>query len=292
MSSENKPKNIPAYANFLIGGGAGVLARCVVHPADLIKTRMQLGPKNQSFTNTVRQIVARDGVVGLYAGISAALFRQGTYTTARFGFFNIMFDYYKGAYGMPGFGAKLVLGLISGGLSAIIGNPGEVVLVRMTADGHLPPGKRRDYKNVFNALSRMIKEEGLATLWRGTSSTVVRAMIVNAAQLGTYAQAREMLLPTLGEGLLLQFCASMISGVVTSVASLPIDIVKTRVQNATEGASQFKVFFDIIKYEGPLALWNGFLPCLIKVAPHTILTFMFFEQLVVLYRMIEGGPIK
>ena len=36
----------------------------------------------------------------------------------------------------------------------------------MTADGKLPPAERRGYKNVFNALVRISKEEGVLTLWK------------------------------------------------------------------------------------------------------------------------------
>lgn len=41
-------------------------------------------------------------------------------------------------------------------------------------------------------------------------------------------QAREMLLPTMGDGLPLHAGAAMIAGFVTTIASLPVDIVKTR----------------------------------------------------------------
>lgn len=36
----------------------------------------------------------------------------------------------------------------------------------MTADGKLPPAERRGYKNVFNALFRITKEEGILALWK------------------------------------------------------------------------------------------------------------------------------
>ena len=41
-------------------------------------------------------------------------------------------------------------------------------------------------------------------------------------------QAREMLLPYLGDGLPLHSVSAMIAGMITTVASLPMDIVKTR----------------------------------------------------------------
>lgn len=58
------------------------------------------------------------------------------------------------------------------------------------------PDQRRNYKNVFDALFRIIKEEGLFTLWRGAVPTMGRAMVVNGAQLSSYSQAKQILLET------------------------------------------------------------------------------------------------
>lgn len=40
-----------------------------------------------------------------------------------------------------------------------------------------------------------------------------------------------------------------------------------------------EVFLKIIRNEGILALWKGFLPYLARLGPHTVLTFIFLEQL-------------
>jgi solute carrier family 25 oxoglutarate transporter 11 len=57
----------------------------------------------------------------------------------------------------------------------------------------LPPEQRRNYKNVFDALGRMIKEEGLFSLWRGCTPTALRAMSLNAGMLSTYGEVKERL---------------------------------------------------------------------------------------------------
>lgn len=77
---------------------------------------------------------------------------------------------------------------MAGAVGAFVGTPAEVALIRMTADGRLPLAERRNYSGVFNALSRMVKEEGLLTLWRGCVPTIGRAMTVNAVQLSSYTQ--------------------------------------------------------------------------------------------------------
>lgn len=71
----------------------------------------------------------------------------------------------------------------------------------MTADGHLPPDQRRNYKHVFDALFRISREEGVHTLWRGAITTMGRAIVVNVAQLASYSQAKEGLYKTGNTGL-------------------------------------------------------------------------------------------
>ena len=56
--------------------------------------------------------------------------------------------------------------------------------------------QRRNYKNVFDSLFRIFREEGLLTLWRGAIPTMGRAMVVNAAQLASYSQAKQSILQT------------------------------------------------------------------------------------------------
>ena len=46
--------------------------------------------------------------------------------------------------------------------------------------------QRRNYKNVFDAFSRIIKEEGFTKLWNGASPIIIWAMIVNLGMLATY----------------------------------------------------------------------------------------------------------
>lgn len=74
----------------------------------------------------------------------------------------------------------------------------QVALIRMTSDGRLPAAERRNYKHVGDAIVRMAREEGLTTLWRGAIPTMGRAMVVNAAQLASYSQAKQALLTTGG----------------------------------------------------------------------------------------------
>ena len=59
------------------------------------------------------------------------------------------------------FTCKMMSGMASGAVAVCIGTPFDVALVRMQSDSMLPSKERRGYKNVFDALIRMSKEEGI-----------------------------------------------------------------------------------------------------------------------------------
>lgn len=179
--------------------------------------------------HVLRAVIKNEGVFALYNGLSAGLLRQASYTTVRMGVYTSLFDkvtreYYDGK--PPGFFAKAGIGMTAGAVGAFFGTPAEVSLIRMTSDGRLPPAERRGYKNVFDALLRITREEGVLTLWRGCIPTIGRAMVVNAAQLASYSQAKQMLLSTayFNDNIACHFWASMISGLITTAASMPVDI--------------------------------------------------------------------
>jgi hypothetical protein len=81
----------------------------------------------------------------------------------------------------------------AGGLGAFVGTPAEVALIRMSADGKLPPSQRRNYTWVGNALTRVVREEGILTLWRGCGPTIGRAVVLNIAQLMSNDLAKDAL---------------------------------------------------------------------------------------------------
>lgn len=297
MSNETKVKSVavPNSVKFLFGGLAGMGATCVVQPLDLIKNRMQLmgadGGKKVSSLTVIKQVIKSEGFVALYTGLSAGLLRQASYTTVRMGVYTSLTERFS-VDGKTTIAIQLASGLTAGATGAFVGTPAEVSLVRMTADGRLPLEKRRNYKNVFNALARIVKEEGPRALFTGCTPTIGRSMVVNMCQLASYSQAKQRLMATgyFTEGILMHFTASMISGLITTAASMPVDIAKTRLQNmkVIDGKPQYKGTLDVlakvIKNEGFFSLWRGFTPYYARLGPHTVLTFIILEQLNTMYK--------
>lgn len=235
----------------------------------------------------VTDIAKTSGVQrGLYAGISAGIFRQVVYGMPRMAFYSILLEKYK----VPGetmpFYKKLALGLTAGGTASFIGTPSEVCLVRMSADGLKPEHLRRNYKHVLDAVLTIGKEEGIAALWKGAGPTVARACLLNAGQLGVYSEAKQTIESSAGlTGIPLMFCSSIVAGFAAVGLSCPADVLKSRIQNSAPG--EFKGLLDcasqMVKSEGALSLWKGAGPAWIKLTPHTIISFIVLEKITMWY---------
>ncbi|KAK6125854.1 hypothetical protein DH2020_040402 [Rehmannia glutinosa] len=188
---------------------------------------------------------------------------------------------------------KIAAGLIAGGVGAAVGNPADVAMVRMQADGRLPLDQRRNYKSVVDAISQMSKNEGIASLWRGSSLTVNRAMLVTASQLASYDQFKEMILERdlMNDGLGTHVTASFAAGFVAAVASNPVDVIKTRVMNMKVEAGMAAPYsgamdcaMKTIRAEGPMALYKGFIPTISRQGPFTVVLFVTLEQVRKLFK--------
>lgn len=199
----------------------------------------------------MRNVAAAEGITGMYKGLSAGLFRQVTYTTARLGMFGMLKDILSPDGAPLPFYEKALVGMTAGAVGAVVGNPAEVALIRMTADGRLPRAEQRGYTSVFNARGRVTREEGSITLWRGTLPTVGRALELNVAQLVTYDQAKEFIVGTeiVADNMGAYMLASAVGAITATTASIPLDSAKTRVQNMriVNGVPEYKGMLDALR---------------------------------------------
>lgn len=236
------------------------------------------------------RLVQTEGLQGLFSGLSATILRQTLYSTTRMGLYELLKHQWREPTikgGLPVF-KKVAAGLIAGGIGAVVGNPADVAMVRMQADGLLPPSQRRNYTSVVDALATMVKQEGVQSLWTGSSLSVQRAMVVTACQLAAYDQIKESFLRSglLTNGVVLYMVASFFAGFVASVASTPLDVVRTRIMNmrsepgcARPYTSPLDCAVKTVQQEGGLALYKGFLPTLSRQGPFTIVLFLTLEQI-------------
>lgn len=262
-----------------------MVATCCIQPLDMVKVRLQLygegakGGTKPSAVSVARGMIAQDGFMSLYDGISAGLLRQVVYGTSRLGFFFTFEDALKRRAEQSGstygFGQRALAGLAAGGLGSFIGNPVEVALIRMQSDGLKPLAQRANYASVFHALTHIARAEGLRGLWAGSYPTVVRAMSTNFGQLAFFSETKNQLgLRTQVSEQTRSIIASGVAGFFAAFFSLPFDFVKTRLQRQTKtDAVQYRglvdVFVRVAKDEGLLRFYRGFGTYFFRMAPHT-----------------------
>ncbi|KAI0916495.1 hypothetical protein AcV5_002973 [Taiwanofungus camphoratus] len=176
------PKKKQPYP-FWLGGVAATIAASITHPLDLTKVRMQaVGDKRM--IASIRKTVHTAGVRGLFDGITGTWLRQMSYSLCRFWAYDESKKLLGAGPQSPAWQLALA-GSMAGGIAGLVGNPGEIIMVRLQGDLAKPPEQRLNYKHALDGLVRMVREEGWSSLGRGVGPNVFRAVLMNASQLAS-----------------------------------------------------------------------------------------------------------
>uniref|UniRef100_F6SG97 Uncharacterized protein n=1 Tax=Ornithorhynchus anatinus TaxID=9258 RepID=F6SG97_ORNAN len=139
----------------------------------------------------------------------------------------------------------------------------------------------RSYSHALDGLYRVAREEGLKKLFSGATMASSRGALVTVGQLSCYDQAKH---PGWARG---RPRGSVSPPPRTHVPRLspqggcatflcqPLDVLKTRLMSS-QGEYKVRPLGVSVRRLGTLA---GFFPAAIRLVPHTILTFVFLEQL-------------
>ncbi|CAO1632501.1 unnamed protein product [Parajaminaea phylloscopi] len=296
QSSSPPPPPYPFY----LGGVAASIAACFTHPLDMVKTRMQNAAEKRSMLQVLAKTARKEGIQGLYVGLSASLSRQMSYSLVRFGAYDALKEMASKdlAPGKQLPAWKMgACASVAGAVGGVAGNWADVLLVRMTSDVLKPKEQRFGYSNALTGVVTMVRDEGFGSLFRGIAPNVVRAILMNASQLATYDVFKHALLSSgyYSEGTWLHFSASFCAGTVATTICSPADVIKARIMAApTEGANgnggshsggggqgagvvaKLRTSF---RTEGVGFLFRGWTPAWARLSPNTILVFITLEKL-------------
>lgn len=164
-----------------------------------------------------------------------------------------------------------VAGSIAGGIAGTLGNPAELMMVRMQADRAKPPAQRYNYRNSVQGLYRMAVDEGIASWFRGVGPNSLRSVLMNASQLGAYDWFKSQLQRFMQDGPALHFLASFGAGTFATTVCSPADVLKSRIMNASNNEGVAQVLKTGLAKDGPLFLFKGWTPAWIRLTPTTIL---------------------
>ncbi|KAI9894872.1 MAG: hypothetical protein M1814_000092 [Vezdaea aestivalis] len=179
-------------AHALAGAGGGLLSMSLTYPLITLSTRAQVESKraDSSVLDASRRIIEREGVTGLYSGLTSALF--GISVT------NFVYYYWyewtragfeKAAIKAGRLSKKLttvesmIAGALAGSATVIITNPIWVINTRMTArkkdsDEKAVPGTKSERSlSTIQTLLLLLRKEGFGALFAGVIPALV--LVIN-----------------------------------------------------------------------------------------------------------------
>ena len=294
----------------IMGGLSAVFAQSCVQPIETVKVRLQTevkpapGGANKTghplkygtFSNGFSVILKKEGLRGLYKGMAPAAARDLSYSSLRFGLYipikKMMGNLSGESKGPEPLWSKIVSGGLAGGIGASIANPFDFLKARMQADSSANPlSMRAHFHNIVQA-------DGVKGLWKGTSTTVTRAVVIGATTLSSYETIKSTLSVNFGlraKGLPCITGSAIGAGLFVTLAVAPVDFARTRFMTSANIAqrqralglpvttevysSGFDVIQKVVRKKGPLAVYRGLLPQWGARAPYCIVQFIVWEHL-------------
>lgn len=244
---------------------------------------------------TARRIIEREGFSALYKGLTAVYTGIIPKMAIRF----LSFEQYREAlapvaspYGFSPSAVTFTAGLMSGLTEAIlVVTPAEVCKIRMQSQFHsmMDPAQmqKRKYTNVLQTAVVIAREEGIGALYKGVVPTMLRQGCNQAVNFTAYNLIKKEVMGYQGTDKLEHWQSLLIGGLSGGMGPMvnnPLDVVKTRLQKQVVTAGKPPKYTGLLqacgviaKEEGPLALWKGITPRLLRIMPGQAITFMTYE---------------
>lgn len=167
---------------FVSGALAGLAQSPICSPIELVKTRMQLRASNATrFSgpmDCLRHTYKHEGYRGVFRGLNVTLLRE----IPSFGTYFLTYEILtRTPDNAPVSTAYMLLaGGLAGTASWTVSYPLDLAKSRIQADGHR-------YAGLVDCLRQTVTKEGYSCLYRGLSSTIIRAFPTNAVTLTVVA---------------------------------------------------------------------------------------------------------
>lgn len=268
---------------FISGGFGGASLVFVGHPFDTVKVRLQTSSEYKGIADCVRKTVQRDGIRGLYRGMAAPLIGVTPIFAVYFWGFDLGKQIANQIENKPKDAPASIFGtLFAGGFSALPGTvvmvPGDriKVILQIQGQSNAPP----KYNGPIDCFKKVLKEEGVAGLYKGTLLTLARDVPGSVAYYAGYDLCKA-LLTTEGEtasSLVILFCGGM-AGIMNWIVAVPPDTLKSRFQTAPPGkySGISSVLKELIATDGVAGVYKGLGPAMLRAFPANAACFLGVE---------------
>ncbi|KAI9031732.1 mitochondrial carrier domain-containing protein [Phycomyces nitens] len=307
-------ETLPPFGHAVSGATGAMFALALVYPLDIIKTRIQVQAKHDSIDDSeqehyksamdgILQILKKEGISGLYAGLGGSLIGTATTNFTYFYFYSLLRDIYnkrRTGSAPPSTAFELLLGAAAGALTTLVTTPVSVITTRQQT---LPSGERQ---GMVDTCKSILAEEGVAGLWRGIQPSLI--LCVNPAiTYGSFEKIKELVLNALKTSLTpaLAFWVGAMSKTLATVITYPYIMAKVRLQwkpsKEMEGRVEaYKGSLDVLnrvlKTEGFFGWYKGMSTQITKAVLSQALLFMmkdiFTNYTVLLYALVRSSRAK
>eukprot|EP00903_Cladosiphon_okamuranus_P013818 g12860.t1 len=185
---------------------------------------------------------------------------------------------------------NLAAGAACGAIGSLIGSPLFLIKARLQSQSTAHTlrtagaGEFR-YRGMWHALSDILQKEGLRGLTRGMSASVMRVTVGSATQLSAYSSCKDAVLATglFEDNVYAYLASSMVAGLVVTTTMNPLDVISTRLYTQGTGVKErysgpVDCAMKTVRAEGFRGLYKGWTPHYFRLGPHTIYTFLFWEE--------------
>ncbi|CAK9779856.1 putative organic acid transporter [Cutaneotrichosporon oleaginosum] len=285
-----KPLPLPFPYTFTAGAIAGVTELLLLYPLDVVKTRQQLDTsKNPAGMVTVfKNIVTQEGPSRLYRGIMSPLMMEAPKRAIKFGangWWGSLFTN-NGEKKMTQ-GLATLTGCCAGATESFVVTPFELVKIRLQdkASAHL-------YKGPGDVVKQVVQQKGVLGLYQGMEPTFWRHWWWNGGYFGSIYSIKALLPKATSKNgeMMNNLAAGTAGGFVGTVINTPFDVVKSRLQLHATGEWTYPALIRIAREEGMGALYKGFAPKVLRLAPGGGVLLLVVEALSSVFRKHLGPP--
>ncbi|WFD29513.1 hypothetical protein MSPP1_000522 [Malassezia sp. CBS 17886] len=277
MTAPAKP--LPTYVQLGAGAFAGVVELACLYPLDVVKTRLQLqshtaaGPQYGGVADTLIRIVREEGPARLYRGIPPLLLLEAPKRAIKFGANDFWGKTFRSLFHAKEktLALSVLTGCAAGASESLIVVPFELVKIRL--QDHRQTGR---YRGQLDVVRSIVAAKGWTGMFSGLPATMLRHVLWNGGYFGSIFWAGNVLpkATTKPEQLTNSLIAGSLGGFVGTVLNTPADVVKTRIQNTDHVPGVRPKYHGtvsgmllILREEGPAALYKGFMPKVLRLAP-------------------------
>ncbi|KAG8951021.1 hypothetical protein FRC04_006882 [Tulasnella sp. 424] len=285
MPSE-KAKEKPMHA-LVAGATAGAIEGFVTYPTEYVKTASQFSGNKLGPIAIIRTTLQTKGVAGLYSGCGALVTGNALKAGVRF----VSYDKYKSlladSEGKVSAPRGLVAGLAAGMTEAVLAvTPSETIKTKLIDDSKRPNPR---FRGLVHGTTTIIREEGLSGIYRGLFPVVLRQGANSAVRFTSYSTLKQFVQgnarpgQTLSSGL--TFAIGGLAGLITVYTTMPLDVVKTRMQSLEAKQlykNSFHCAYKVFKDDGILGFWKGTTPRLARLVMAGGIVFTVYEKVIVL----------